>query len=95
MKRAILDSMFAVLKPGGRVVIADFGWQRTRLMRLLFKVVQFADGKTDTQPNADGVVPQLMARAGFGDVREAQVVSTINGSLSIYVARKPPAPTPG
>jgi ubiquinone/menaquinone biosynthesis C-methylase UbiE len=88
MKRAVLASMFAVLKPGGRVVIADYGLQRTTLMRLGFRIVQLADGRPDTQPNADGVPPDLMADAGFCEVRETEVVSTVSGSISIYVARK-------
>ena len=88
MKRAILASMYAVLKPGGRLVIADYGLQRTTLMRLAFRIVQLADGKEDTQPNADGVLPGLMSEAGFRDVREAEVVPTVTGSISVYVARK-------
>ncbi|MFI6326138.1 class I SAM-dependent methyltransferase [Nonomuraea sp. NPDC050556] len=88
MKRAILASMLAVLRPGGKVVIADFGLQRTALMRAAFRIVQFADGKRDTQPNADGILPRLMVEAGFADVREADVVSTVNGSISIYVGRR-------
>jgi ubiquinone/menaquinone biosynthesis C-methylase UbiE len=85
-KRAILSSMHAVLRPGGKLVIADYGLQRTRLMRLGFRMVQFADGIEDTRPNAEGVVPELMVEAGFGDVRESEVVSTLTGSISVYVA---------
>jgi len=88
MKRAILTSVYEVLKPGGRVVIADFGLQRTKLMRLAFRIVQLADGKADTQPNADGVLPDLLSECGFGEVREAEVVPTVSGSISVYVARK-------
>ncbi|MEV5572178.1 class I SAM-dependent methyltransferase [Spirillospora sp. NPDC052269] len=84
-KRAVLAAMWAVLRPGGRVVIADYGLQRTRLMRLGFRLVQFADGVEDTRPNAEGVLPELMVEAGFGGVREVEVVSTVTGSVSVYV----------
>ena len=88
MKRAILAAMHDVVKPGGKVVIADFGLQRTTLMRMAFRIVQLADGKEDTQPNADGVLPELLSECGFRDLREAEVVPTVSGSISIYVARK-------
>jgi ubiquinone/menaquinone biosynthesis C-methylase UbiE len=88
MKRAVLASMHDVLRPGGKVVIADYGLQRTRLMRLSFRIVQLADGKQDTQPSADGVVPELMSEVGFREVREAELVPTVTGSISVYVGRK-------
>jgi ubiquinone/menaquinone biosynthesis C-methylase UbiE len=88
VKRAVLASMSAVLRPGRKLVIADYGRQRTRLMRLAFRIVQLADGKEDTQPNADGALPGLMSDAGFRDAREAEVVATVTGSISVYVARR-------
>lgn len=88
VKRSLLASMSEVLRPGGKLVIADYGQQRTRLMRLAFRTVQFADGKEDTQPNADGVLPGLISEAGFRDVHEAEAVSTVTGSISVYVARR-------
>jgi ubiquinone/menaquinone biosynthesis C-methylase UbiE len=88
MKRAVLASMHAVLAPGGRLVIADYGWQRTRAMRLAFRIVQLADGTENTQPNADGALPGLIAEAGFDEVREVEVVNTVTGSIAVYVARR-------
>ncbi|MER6813858.1 class I SAM-dependent methyltransferase [Spirillospora sp. NPDC000708] len=88
MKRAILASMLETLRPGGRLVIADFGLQRTRAMRLAFRLVQLADGREDTRFNADGRLPGLISEVGFVQVRETAAVPTVNGSISLYTARR-------
>ncbi|MEG0481488.1 MAG: class I SAM-dependent methyltransferase [Acinetobacter sp.] len=88
MKQAILQSMYELLLDDGLVVIADFGQQRTKTMRFLFNIIQLADGKQDTQPNADGIIPILLAESGFSNVQEQEVVATLGGSISIYTARK-------
>jgi ubiquinone/menaquinone biosynthesis C-methylase UbiE len=92
MKQAILDAMHAILKPGGAMVVGDYGLQRTALMRLLFRQVQMVDGFDLTTPNAEGVLPSLMAGAGFARVEERKVIPTLTGSISLYTARRPPEP---
>lgn len=87
-KRAGLVAMHRVLPPGGQLHIADYGLQRTRLMRSLFRMVQIVDGFEDTQPNADGRLPGLMAEAGFIDISETAVIPTATGSISVYRAIK-------
>lgn len=92
VKHALLAAAFATLRPGGALVVADYGLQRTRLMRALFLVIQAVDGRATTVPNSLGVLPGLMRDAGFIDVEECDVVPTPTGSVSLYVARRPNDP---
>lgn len=88
-KRELLAAMRRALKPGGRICIADYGQQRTRLMRGLFRAtVQSLDGVADTQPNADGVLPDLIRRAGFDSVAEIAALPTATGSISILSGQR-------
>jgi ubiquinone/menaquinone biosynthesis C-methylase UbiE len=88
-KRAIIGKAYELLPSGGRLHIADFGEQRTKLMRFLFGSVQRLDGVEYTQPNADGVLPEIMSDCGFSPVEETIVIPTLVGSISIYRAIKP------
>jgi ubiquinone/menaquinone biosynthesis C-methylase UbiE len=85
-KHAGLAGIFSVLGPGGELHIADYGLQRTYLMRCLFSFVQCVDGYIDTQPNADGILPVLMKETGFAQVEETTVIPTPTGSISLYRA---------
>jgi len=87
-KQAGLAAMHAALIPGGTLHVVDYGMQRTRLMRKLFRIVQKGDGYENTEPNARGVLPELMAAVGLREVREMQVISTPTGSISVYRARR-------
>jgi ubiquinone/menaquinone biosynthesis C-methylase UbiE len=87
-KHAALEAIFAVLRRGGGLYVADYGLQRTWLMRRLFRLVQHLDGFATTQPNADGVLPGLITEAGFDGVIEAHVVPTLTGSISLYEAHR-------
>ena len=88
VKSSILAAAYEVLRPGGALFIADYGRQRTPLMRLLFRQVQALDGFERTQPNADGVLPALMRGVGFANVEEVSVIPTPTGSVSIYRAER-------
>ena len=88
-KCATLASAFAALRSGGELHVADYGEQKSPLMRLAFRQVQALDGVSNTQPNADGILPQLMSEAGFVGVRENAVIPTPTGSISLYSAVRP------
>jgi hypothetical protein len=83
----LLKSMIQLLQPGGKLYIADYGLQRTPLMRSLFRcTVQAIDGVTDTQHNADGCMPELIEQSGFSNTAEVRFIPTPTGSISIYTA---------
>ena len=91
-KRRLLSAMFAGLRPGGQLFIADYGRQSTFAMRLAFRAtVQMLDGKTDTQPNADGILPILIEDAGFDKVSLLDGFDTVTGRIDIIRAAKPPS----
>jgi ubiquinone/menaquinone biosynthesis C-methylase UbiE len=86
-KRSLLAGMRRALKGGGRLCLADYGRQ-TGLMRLLFRAsVQALDGVEDTQPNADGVLSELLREAGFKTIVEVEQIRTATGSICIWIAR--------
>lgn len=89
-KARLLREASQVLAPGGKLYVADYGEQRSRLMRLLFRLtIQQLDGVEDTQPNADGMLPVLMREAGFRDIRELETFCTPTGVIAIIEAGKP------
>jgi len=89
VKSSILRQKWRLLRPGGQMFIADYGEQRSALMRLLFRQVQMIDGFELTEPNAKGCLPGLIEAAGFEAVSERSVITTPTGSISLYSAVKP------
>jgi ubiquinone/menaquinone biosynthesis C-methylase UbiE len=87
-KRSAILSAYAALRSGGELHIADYGEQRSPLMKLAFRQVQALDGFDNTQPNAEGAIPELMTYAGFTDVEETKVIQTPTGAISLYVGRR-------
>ena len=91
-KKRLLRAMFVRLRPGGQLFIADYGLQPTFIMRLAFRLtVQMIDGKGDTQPNADGILPLLIEEAGFVGMAFLDSFNTATGRIDIIRAEKPRA----
>jgi ubiquinone/menaquinone biosynthesis C-methylase UbiE len=88
-KDGILQNAWRMLRPGGRLLIADYGKQRSVLMELLFNQVRALDGYENTRANKDGQIPVMMAQHGFERVEELNVTHTPTGSISLYSAWKP------
>jgi ubiquinone/menaquinone biosynthesis C-methylase UbiE len=88
-KRAALRSAFAALQSGGELHVADYGEQKSPLMRFAFRHVQVIDGDANTRPHAEGKLPSLISEAGFVLVRENLSIPTPSGSISLYSALRP------
>lgn len=86
MKRSILAEAWALLRPGGRLLICDYGIQPTVAMRAAFLSIQLIDGFAVTKSNAAGILPHLIRGAGFLQMREDFALSTPTGRIAIYSA---------
>lgn len=84
-KRLGLEAMFKAASPGGRVLIADYAEQRSWLMRQAFRIVQSADGRVNTQPNADGYLERELSRIRGKQTAPDWSLNTPTGAISIFV----------
>ena len=88
-KLKTLQEMKRVLKPGGKLHIADWGAAYRWYERTLFLTVQLLDGFETTADNVEGMLPLMMQQAEFLEVSETQRILTPLGILSLYTATRP------
>jgi ubiquinone/menaquinone biosynthesis C-methylase UbiE len=84
-KRRGLAEIRRVVRPGGRLVIADYGGPHDPLMRAAFLYVQLLDGFHSTRQHAAGELPGLIADAGF-TVETIGRLRTLSGTLELLTA---------
>ena len=88
-KKTLLRHCRHLLSEEGKLLIADYGIQESWAMRFLFRlVVQTVDGRTDTQPNADGFILDFLRQSDFRDSGVDCCFPTLTGALSIFRATR-------
>jgi len=88
-KASALTDVRRLLKPGGRLCIADWGRPRDPAMRAAFTVLQTIDGFDSTRDHGAGRLPRIVAGAGFRAVTCHARIRTGFGSLEVLSALKP------
>ncbi len=88
-KCVAMNQLFRKLKPGGTLILADWGKAKNFWMRTLFFIVQLVDNFQTTTSNVRGLLPKFIQSAGFEGVELRGNQATCLGTLSCFVATKP------
>jgi hypothetical protein len=77
-----------VLRPGGRLYVADWGRPHDPAMHAAFTVLRLIDGFDTTRDHAAGRLSEIVAEGGFEAVARHSRLRTGFGSLEILSAAR-------
>lgn len=86
-KQRTLSEVLRVLKPGGILLIADWGKPANLLMKFASLLISWLDGETTTD-SYDGKLPGLMEESGFTKVVETNSFNSVFGTIRMHRAEK-------
>jgi ubiquinone/menaquinone biosynthesis C-methylase UbiE len=87
-KRAVAAEVRRVLRPGGRLAIADWGSPGDPVMWAASRSIRLFDGASAAD-SLRGELPEVLRGAGLHDVQERGSVRTMFGRLVIHAAARP------
>lgn len=85
-KRAALRDAARVLRPNGRLLVADWGRPADALQAAAFAALRALDGRANTAEHAAGRLPAVIAEAGFEPPRRLARLRTAWGTLELLQA---------
>ena len=86
-KQRTLSEVLRVLKPGGILLIADWGKPANLLMKFASLLISWLDGETTTD-SYEGKMPRLIEDVGFTEVVETAKFSSVFGTIRTHRAEK-------
>ncbi|MFH2046361.1 MAG: methyltransferase domain-containing protein [Pseudomonadota bacterium] len=86
LKKRTLDESFRVLKPGGRLVIADMHIPTNLLGAMTSYFARWMFMQPEIGENIRGVLPGLIEESGFA---KPELINTFLGYVAVFSSRKP------